>query len=61
MNSGTILHAQAADTPRYPASLTKMMTLYVLFGYLRAGKLTLEYRSHGDARTPPASRRPSSA
>ena len=39
MNSGSILHAQAADTPRYPASLTKMMTLYVLFGYLKAGKL----------------------
>ena len=32
---GLILYAQAADTPRYPASLTKMMTLYVLFGYLR--------------------------
>ncbi len=42
MNSGTILHAQAADTPRHPASLTKMMTLYVLFGYLRAGKIKME-------------------
>ena len=31
---------QAADTPRHPASLTKMMTLYVLFGYMKAGKLT---------------------
>ena len=40
MNSGSILHEQAADTPRYPASLTKMMTLYVLFGYLRAGNIT---------------------
>ena len=40
MNSGSILHAQAAETPRHPASLTKMMTLYVLFGYLRAGKIT---------------------
>lgn len=40
MNSGTILHEQAADAPRHPASLTKMMTLYVLFGYLKAGKLT---------------------
>ena len=40
MNSGTILQEQAADTPRHPASLTKMMTLYVLFGYLKAGKLT---------------------
>jgi D-alanyl-D-alanine carboxypeptidase len=42
MNSGTILHAQAADELRHPASLTKMMTLYVLFGYLRAGNITLE-------------------
>src|SRR6185312_6147039 len=40
MNSGSILQGQAADTPRHPASLTKMMTLYVLFGYLKAGKLT---------------------
>ena len=40
MNSGSILYSQAADMPRYPASLTKMMTLYVLFGYLRAGKIT---------------------
>ncbi|MGE3529776.1 MAG: serine hydrolase [Methyloceanibacter sp.] len=39
MNTGTILQAEAAETQRPPASLTKMMTLYVLFGYLRAGKL----------------------
>lgn len=39
MNLGTVLHAEAADTPRYPASLTKMMTLYVLFGYMKAGKI----------------------
>ncbi len=40
MNSGSILYSQAADASRYPASLTKIMTLYVLFGYMRAGKLT---------------------
>ena len=39
MNSGSILYSQAADMPRYPASLTKMMTLYVLFGYMREGKV----------------------
>lgn len=39
MNTGSVLHAQGADTPHYPASLTKMMTLYVLFGYMRAGKI----------------------
>ncbi len=42
MNSGTILHSQDADALRHPASLTKMMTLYVLFGYLRAGNITLD-------------------
>ena len=40
MNSGSILYSQAADASRYPASLTKIMTLYVLFGYMREGKLT---------------------
>jgi D-alanyl-D-alanine carboxypeptidase len=40
MNTGGVLHAQGADTRRHPASLTKMMTLYVLFGYMRAGKIT---------------------
>ena len=54
MNSGTILHAQAADTPRHPASLTKMMTLYVLFGYLRAGKL----KPNSDLTVTPARRQP---
>jgi D-alanyl-D-alanine carboxypeptidase len=39
MNSGTVLHAMNADALRHPASLTKMMTLYVLFGYMRAGKI----------------------
>lgn len=39
MNTGTILHSQAADIPRHPASLTKIMTLYILFGYMRQGKL----------------------
>ncbi len=39
MNTGSILHAQDAEALRHPASLTKMMTLYVLFGYLRAGTI----------------------
>ena len=41
MNTDIILYSQAPETPRYPASLTKMMTLYVLFGCLRDGKITL--------------------
>jgi D-alanyl-D-alanine carboxypeptidase len=40
MNSGRVIQAQSPDTPRYPASLTKMMTLYMLFTYMRAGVIT---------------------
>ncbi|WP_116474456.1 serine hydrolase [Zobellella maritima] len=40
-NTGEILHAAHADAPRYPASLTKMMTLYLLFEAMEQGKLTL--------------------
>lgn len=36
-NSGEVLHAHAADAARAPASLTKMMTLYLLFHALDAG------------------------
>jgi D-alanyl-D-alanine carboxypeptidase len=39
MNSGRILHERASTAPRAPASLTKMMTLYVLFSYMRAGAI----------------------
>ncbi len=39
-NTGQVLHAQAADDPRYPASLTKMMTLYMAFELIDAGRLT---------------------
>jgi D-alanyl-D-alanine carboxypeptidase len=42
MNAGSILHAHQADVPRYPASLTKIMTIYVLFSYLKAGKMSLD-------------------
>ena len=39
--NGKILFAQDIDGIRHPASLTKMMTLYLLFQDLSAGKLTL--------------------
>jgi D-alanyl-D-alanine carboxypeptidase len=39
--SGQILYAQNADQPRYPASLTKLMTLYMLFEALRDRRITL--------------------
>ncbi|HEX2215123.1 MAG TPA: D-alanyl-D-alanine carboxypeptidase family protein, partial [Xanthobacteraceae bacterium] len=41
VNSGDVLHAQNADSRRYPASLTKVMTLYLLFEQIEAGKLAL--------------------
>jgi len=40
-NSGTVIQATEADSPRHPASLTKMMTLYLLFEQLEAGKIKL--------------------
>jgi D-alanyl-D-alanine carboxypeptidase len=41
-NSGETLFARNADARRYPASLTKMMTLYVLFEELDAGRIELD-------------------
>src|SRR5262245_54467428 len=41
-NSGTVLHASNPDAQRHPASLTKIMTLYLLFERLEAGKLKLD-------------------
>ena len=40
-NSGKILYSNNPDELRYPASVTKVMTLYLLFEQLKAGKLTL--------------------
>ena len=42
--SGRALVAANADEPRYPASLTKMMTLYMLFEALRDGRVNLNTR-----------------
>jgi D-alanyl-D-alanine carboxypeptidase len=39
--TGEVLAAHNADETRHPASLTKMMTLYLLFEALRDGRLTL--------------------
>ena len=41
-NSGNVLHAANADERRHPASLTKIMTLYLLFEQIEAGKLRLD-------------------
>ncbi|MBB3230755.1 D-alanyl-D-alanine carboxypeptidase family protein [Halomonas stenophila] len=39
-----ILYAENADAPRYPASLTKMMTLYLLFEALEGRSMSLDDR-----------------
>ncbi len=41
VNSGAVMQATSADSPRHPASLTKIMTLYLLFERLEQGKLKL--------------------
>jgi D-alanyl-D-alanine carboxypeptidase len=41
-NTGTVLHEESADAQRYPASLTKMMTLYIVFEMIEKGKLDLD-------------------
>ncbi len=40
--TGDVLHASNADGSRHPASLTKIMTLYLLFERLDAGKIRLD-------------------
>ena len=40
--SGRALHEVSADEPRHPASLTKIMTLYLLFEQLEQGRLQLD-------------------
>ena len=42
--TGRVLHAANADTKKYPASLTKIMTLFMTFEALRAGKLRLNQK-----------------
>jgi len=42
--SGAVLVAANPDEQRHPASLTKMMTLYITFEALREGRLSLESR-----------------
>lgn len=41
-NTGDVLHGTHADAIRHPASLTKIMTLYLLFEQLEAGRVKLD-------------------
>ena len=40
-NSGEVLYENRPDSPRYPASITKVMTMYLAFEALAEGKLKL--------------------
>src|SRR5438128_960998 len=41
-NTGHVLHQSAADEPRHPASLAKMMTLYLTFELIEQGRLSYQ-------------------
>jgi D-alanyl-D-alanine carboxypeptidase len=55
-NTGAVLQATNADSRRYPASLTKVMTLYLLFEQIEAARLKLNSRlpvsEHAAAQAP---------
>ena len=42
--TGKVLYSNRADAANYPASLTKMMTLYLLFEAIEAGKISKSTR-----------------
>ena len=48
-NSGRVLHERMSNDTRYPASLTKMMTLYMLFEQINRGNLSLSTRMTASA------------
>ena len=55
-NTGNVMHAEQADEPRYPASLTKIMTLYMAFEAIEQGRTSYATRikvSHEAASAPP--------
>ncbi|HSV30355.1 MAG TPA: D-alanyl-D-alanine carboxypeptidase family protein [Candidatus Omnitrophota bacterium] len=43
-DTGAVLYQQDATQPRHPASLTKMMTVYVAFAAIRAGQADFDQR-----------------
>ncbi|MEM9938141.1 MAG: D-alanyl-D-alanine carboxypeptidase family protein [Pseudomonadota bacterium] len=60
METDEVLHARHADEPRYPASLTKAMTLYMLFDAMKSGEVKLNERlpvSRHAASQPPSALR----
>lgn len=58
--TGAILYAKNINAPRHPASLTKMMTLYVVFDLIKKGKLSMKQKiviSKHAASMPPSNMR----
>jgi D-alanyl-D-alanine carboxypeptidase len=55
-NNGKVVYSRNADARRYPASLTKIMTLYILFEELNAGRMSkatrLKVSAHAAAQAP---------
>lgn len=41
-HTGRVLYSYNVDKPHHPASLTKIMTLYMLFEFIEAGRLTMD-------------------
>lgn len=55
--TGDVMYSENADSLRYPASLTKMMTLYLVFEALESGRIQLNSRvpvSKNAAAEPPS-------
>lgn len=55
--TGKVLYSRGGDLQRYPASLTKIMTLYMVFDALESGRITLDQKfkvSHTASRQAPS-------
>ena len=54
--TGNVLYSENADRLQYPASLTKMMTLYLTFEALEQGRIRLDtsvpFSAHASAQAP---------
>src|SRR5436190_481408 len=54
--TGEVLYEKRPDSPRYPASVTKVMTLYLTFEALAAGRIHLDdpvvFSPHASAQSP---------
>jgi len=55
-NTGRVLYARSADELRFPASLVKLMTLYMLFEQIELGRMTyktkIRFSAHAVAQSP---------